>query len=64
MSEFAQFLSENKERLYYFAKQNTKYDAKGRPTISKDDEWVKEKEWDMLFTQINGSKSEKHGNNI
>lgn len=46
MTALAQYLSENKEKAYSFATANTKYNEQGRPTISKDDEWLQESEWD------------------
>lgn len=49
MSALAQYLGTNREQAYSFAAANTKYDKQGHPVISKEDEWVKESEWDDLF---------------
>ncbi len=40
------------EKAYEFARNNTKYNNEGRAIISKDDEWVKETEWDNLFKEL------------
>ncbi len=58
MSALAQYLETNRERAYAFATANTKRNEKGRPIISKDDEWVNESEWDDLFELLKniGSK--------
>ncbi len=40
------------EKAYDIARKNTPHDKNGRATISKDDEWVKESEWDEMFTQM------------
>ena len=39
--------------------ENTKYDKDGRAVLSEDDEWVKETEWDDLFSQIKKEKGFK-----
>lgn len=56
MSALAQYLETNRERAYSFASANTKHDEKGRPVISKDDEWVNESEWDDLFELLKNQK--------
>lgn len=40
------------ERDYEFARKNTKYNDKGVPVISKDDEWLEETEWDDIFEDV------------
>ena len=37
---------------YKLAIQNTKYDKQGRATISSDDDWVDESEWDDVYEQV------------
>ena len=44
------------EKVYEFAKNNTKYNNEGRTVISKNDEWLNEKEWDDLFKELNQKK--------
>lgn len=44
------------EKVYEFAKNNTKYNNEGRAVISKNDEWLNEKEWDDLFKELNQKK--------
>lgn len=39
-------------KAYKMAIQNTNYNEKGIATISSDDEWVAEKEWDDMFEQM------------
>lgn len=44
------------EKSYEFAKNNTKYNSEGRVVISKNDEWLNEKEWDNLYKELNQKK--------
>ena len=37
---------------YDLARQNTKYNKNGKAVISKEDEWVEEGEWDILFALL------------
>lgn len=37
---------------YKLAMQNTNYDKNGKATISLNDEWVDESEWDDMFEQM------------
>ena len=37
---------------YKLAMQNTNYNKDGKATISSDDEWVEESEWDDMFEQM------------
>lgn len=39
-------------QAYKLAMQNTKYNKEGQATISSDDEWNDEIEWDDIFQQI------------
>ena len=41
-----QFIKQNKEKVYSVAEQNTVRNSKGQTTISKDDPWFYEDEWD------------------
>lgn len=43
------FVKENKEKIYETARKNTNYNSEGKPTISKNDEWFNENEWDEHF---------------
>jgi hypothetical protein len=49
MKDFKEFLETNKEKIYQTARKNTKLNSEGKPTISKDDDWFNEDEWDSLF---------------
>lgn len=39
-------------QAYKLAMQNTNYDKNGKATISSNDEWVDESEWDDMFEQM------------
>ena len=52
MSALAKYLEANKEKAYSFATSNTRYNEQGRPTISQNDEWANENEWDELFNAL------------
>ena len=39
-------------QTYKLAMQNTNYNKDGKATISSDDEWVEESEWDDMFEQM------------
>ena len=45
---------------YKMAIENTNYNKDGKATISSDDEWASEKEWDEMFEQM---KKERGINN-
>lgn len=44
----------NKNKIKTILSKNLKKDASGRVVISKDDEWLKETEWDSLYNEIKG----------
>lgn len=39
-------------KAYKLAMQNTNYDKNGKATISSDDDWADETEWDDMFEQM------------
>ena len=39
-------------KSYKLAMQNTNYDKNGKATISSNDEWAEESEWDDMFEQM------------
>jgi hypothetical protein len=49
MKDFKKFLKANKEKIYETARKNAKLNSEGEPTISKDDDWFYEDEWDSVF---------------
>ncbi|MDE7062849.1 MAG: hypothetical protein K2O73_06360 [Lachnospiraceae bacterium] len=60
MSALAQYLKTNREQAYSFATANTKYNTHGRPSVSKDDEWINESEWDDVYNLLkNTEQTEK-----
>lgn len=46
MQVLKQFVEKNKERLYAEACANTMYNADGKATLSKDDDWFDDTIWD------------------
>lgn len=65
MSALAQYLEANREQAYSFATANTKYNIYGRPSVSKEDEWVDESEWNDLFNLLkNTNQTEKKDGNV
>ncbi|PKM50701.1 MAG: hypothetical protein CVV02_10475 [Firmicutes bacterium HGW-Firmicutes-7] len=43
------FINKNKAKIYEAARNDTKYNTEGKATISRNDEWFKEDEWDNLY---------------
>ena len=39
-------------KAYKLAMQNTSYDKNGKATISSDEDWANETEWDDMFKQM------------
>lgn len=65
MSALTQYLETNREHAYSFATANTKYNMHGQPSVSKEDEWVSETEWDILFDSLkNTNKMEKNNGDV
>jgi hypothetical protein len=46
------FIKQNKEKIYKAAEENTVRNTKGQATISKDDPWFYENEWDKHFKRM------------
>jgi hypothetical protein len=46
-SSLSDFIKQNKDKIYEAARKNTKLNQDGKPTISKNDEWFNENEWDQ-----------------
>jgi hypothetical protein len=49
---FSDFMKKNKEKIYETGRNNTKLNQDGLPTISKEDPWFKEDEWDDHFERM------------
>jgi hypothetical protein len=43
------FIKQNKARLYENGRKNVKLNENGNPTISRDDSWFNEDQWDKHF---------------
>ena len=43
------FIKHNKKKLYEEGRQNVNLNKDGKPTISRDDPWFNENEWDEHF---------------
>lgn len=54
MNKLSEFIRENKDLCYTVAERNTKKNEYNKPIIAKNDEWIKEKEWDELFLKKKG----------
>ena len=39
-------------KAYKLAMENTNYNKEGKATISSDNEWTEESEWDNMFEQV------------
>ena len=50
---FGSFLAANREKIFEHAEKNSKPNSKGQATISRDDQWFYEDEWDELFQTLN-----------
>lgn len=42
--DFKKFLEQNKEKIEAVTPKN--------PSVPKDDEWIKEKEWDKMYDEL------------
>lgn len=49
---FKDYIAKNKEKAYRLAKENTVYNSEGKATISKNDPWIDEHEWDELYKDV------------
>lgn len=47
----------DKVKLKALLMKDIKIDDKGKVLLTKDDEWIKEKEWDELYNVIKKNKS-------
>ncbi len=54
MNKLSEFIKLNKDLCYAVAENNTKRNENGRPVIAKNDEWIKETEWDTVFNEVKG----------
>ena len=45
---------------YKLAMENTKYNKDGKATISSEDDWVNESEWDDIYKQM--KQEREHAN--
>lgn len=52
MSILDKYLSENREKAYQFAEENTPRNQDGRAILPTDDEWRNETEWEDMFESI------------
>jgi hypothetical protein len=46
------FIKQNKDRLYEAGRKNVKLNKDGKPTISRNDPWFDENEWDEHFRRL------------
>ena len=57
-NSFSKILAANREKIYALAEKNSKPNSKGQATISRDDKWFYEDEWDVFFKVLNQSPFE------
>ena len=50
------FIKQNKAKIYEEARDNTKLNDEGKPTISKDDDWFNEDIWDEHYKKVDNNK--------
>lgn len=50
-------IKNNKSQIKALLAKNNKLDYSGRVVISKDDEWIKEDEWDSLYKKLTDERS-------
>lgn len=55
MGTFADFIKANQEKIRHISDENSKCNKAGLKTISKDDPWVYESEWDTLYKEMEHS---------
>jgi hypothetical protein len=53
------FINQNKDKIYKIAESNTKRNNKGLPTISRNDSWFYEDEWDEYFDELESENKSK-----
>lgn len=52
----ANFIKQNKDKLYEEGRKNVKLNKNNKPTISRDDPWFNENEWDEHFKVTHKNK--------
>ena len=48
----SEFIYQNKDKLYKEGRKNIKLNKDGKPTISQNDPWFNEDEWDEHFRRM------------
>lgn len=49
----------NKNKIKSILSKNSKFNSDNRPVVEKNDEWIKEKEWDYLFEDLKRERGYK-----
>lgn len=52
MKNFADFLNNNREKIYALAEQNTQRNTAGDTVISRDDPWFYDDVWDDDYKEL------------
>lgn len=52
MKNFSEFVKTNKTKLYYLARENTKYNENGDAVIARDDSWFYEDVWEDDYKEL------------
>lgn len=50
------FIKQNKTKIYNAARNNTKLNNEGKPTISRNDDWFDEDIWDEHYKKVDNNK--------
>ena len=61
MKDFDAFFEANRDKIVSFAKANTKYNAAGLATISKDEDWYNDDVWEK---ELRGEKNSERKHSI
>lgn len=52
MKNFEAYFKANKKSIMAFAEKNTRYNAKGQPTISRNDDWFYDDVWEREYKDM------------
>lgn len=60
MKDFDAFFKANKGKIMAYARANTKYNAEGQATISRDDPWFYDDVWESDFEGVKEAGQRKN----
>lgn len=62
MKNFEAYFKANKKSIMAFAEKNTRYNAKGQPTISRNDDWFYDDVWERDYKELTRAEQDKRSN--